>query len=139
MSSGRCETKTSCGSPGSFPFTPTPIDSALAVVSAKGFAFSSLASQTLAVGRVTTRPWPSMTRNVNRTEPGAKSAVPGTIATSSPGARQSASSVLAFSSVSVVSGVVAPGSSSAEEEPPQPAAIEQAARQMTAARRTRRV
>ena len=64
-----------------------------AIVSANGFAFRSSASQTFAVGRVTTRPWPSTTRNVNRTEPGPKSDVPGTIATSSPGARQSASSV----------------------------------------------
>ena len=131
LSMSRCETNTACGSPGSFPFTP--IGSDVAVVCANGAAFSSLASQTLAVGRVTTRPCPSMTRNVNRTVPGPKSAVPGTIATSSPGARQSASSVWPFSDVVVVSDVEAPGPSCAEEEPPQPAAMEQAARTRAAA------
>jgi len=60
--------------------------------------------------------------------PGPKSEVPGTIATSSPGARQSASSVGDDSVDDVAS-----GSSCAEEEPPQPAAIKQAARAKAAA------
>ena len=53
--------------------------------------------------------------------PGPKSELPGMIATSSPGARQSASKDDAS------------GSSCAEEEPPQPAAIKQTARQSAAA------
>ena len=57
----KCATKTSVGSPGSL--LPTPIDSDVAVVCANGFDFSPRASQTLAVGRVTTRPCPSTTRN----------------------------------------------------------------------------
>ena len=128
LSSFKCETNTSCTSPGSGGLPGTPTGSDVAVVSANGFAFKSSASQIFAVGRVTTRPWPSTTRNVKRTVPGPKSDVPGTIATSSPGARQSDSSVCDVSSV-----VVASGSSCAEEEPPQPAAIKQAARAKAAA------
>lgn len=118
-------TKISSGSPGST--ASTPIGSERAVVLANGVASSARASQILAVGRVTSRPWPSTTRKVSRTVPGPKSALPGTIATSSPGARQSSSSVGAS------------GSSCAEEEPPQPAARERTARPATAATRTRRV
>jgi len=70
---------------------------------------------------------------VNRTFPGPKSAVPGTIATSSPGARQSCSSVWPFPDVVAFPDVEAPGSSCAEEEPPQPAAMEQAAKTRAAA------
>ena len=84
------------------------------------------ASQTFAVGRVTTRPWPSMTRNVNRTDRGRSRPCPATIATSSPGARQSASSVCRPTLVRCRRRAF--GSSCAEEEPPQPAAIKQAAR-----------
>ena len=119
FSSSSWATKISSASPGSL--SPTPIGSERAVVCANGADFSVWASQIFAVGRVTTRPCPSTTRNVNRTVPGPKSAVPGTTATSSPGARQSDSSV------------VASGSSFAEEEPPQPAAIKQAARARAAA------
>ena len=98
------------------------------VVRANGCAFSCRASQTRAVGRVTSRPCPSTTRKVSRTGPGAKSSLPGTIATSSPGARHNASIELATGS-----------SRTDEEEPPQLAAMRQPARTRAAAKRTRRV
>ena len=107
-----------------------PIGSEVAVVSRNGFRSSPRASQTRAFGRVTTCPCPPTTRNENRTEPGSKSAVPGTIATSSPGARQSASSE------------PAEGSSTASvEEPPHPVARRKRARTRgtTAGCGTRRV
>lgn len=124
-SSSSSVTKISSACPGWT--TSTPILSVRAAVSANGFSSSARASQIRAVGRVTSRHWPSTTRNVSRTVPGPKSALPGTIATSSPGARRSSSSVGAS------------GSSCAEEEPPQPAVMKQATRLSAAAERTRRI
>src|SRR5215210_489577 len=123
--SSRFVTKTASASPGSD--APMPTRSERAVVCAKGGDFRPRATHTFASGRVTRRPWLSTTRNEKRIRPGPKSELPGTIATSSPGARHSDSSVAAS------------GSSCAEEEPPQPAANEQAARHTAAAWRTRRV
>ena len=99
----------------------TPIGSRRAVACAKGTSLRPRASQTRAVGRSTTRPCLSTTRNEIRFAPTPWSDVPGTTATSSPGARQSASSVLPAAGVVAVSLAASSAAAArAASPPPQP-------------------